>query len=477
MEQNGLGARGAAICEVPGGYLLFCDQITDDGNFQTHAMVRRLDEFGEVLSVRDFLSESARHSNHGIVDPVQRTASGMIAVPVIDDSTGFDRNVSILMCNDLGDTVITYRPIQCNPMDSVVVTMRGMRATSGGGFLVVGSIDSTLQGQGTRALLSRIDPQGELIRATDYGSPDQLFAGVGAEPYLEDGAVIFGYRLAPGIDDMNFLIRVNGVGEELWRRFMGSEAGASYGSVKVSPDGNIVTWCRYDEDGEDNYWETVLCKWDPDGGLIWQKRANHGYQTSTFDMEVLDDGTFIATVTVDEKGLLCKYSADGDSLWTRTHTVFSNTAYHILWDVEPTSDGGFVACGEVIQSGEDPQPGLATIWMIKTDALGCVVPGCQNVGVQEYVLDLTEQLQLSPNPASDKVQVRLPLPEQITWRGAVQAVVQDARGAEVLRMPLTTSQDLIAGDLDVSGLCAGTYHVHVVGNNRWLAGGKVVVAH
>lgn len=219
----------------------------------------------------------------------------------------------------------------------------------------------------------------------------------------------------------------------------------------------------------------MLTKWTPAGTITWQTRSHYFYGVSATDVEVLSDGAFITCSTYSWLAQLAKYSANGDSLWTRHLSVFSNLGDHRPFDVEQTSDGGFVLTGEAFQMFGDPTPNQETIFVIKTDSLGCVIPGCQNVGVQEYAIDLQERLRVSPNPATELVQVALDLPEGGEVQGQVQAQLMDATGRSVLEQHVQQNLNQLRGALDVSALPSGPYYLHLRDAKRWLAGSKVVV--
>ena len=79
----------------------------------------------------------------------------------------------------------------------------------------------------------------------------------------------------------------------------------------------------------------------------------------------------------------------------------SPSSQHILYSIEKTNDGGFVLGGTIV--GKAPDPVGQFGWIVKTDSMGCVAPGCQLVGVEENVTLRQAQepeLLLYPNPKS-----------------------------------------------------------------------------
>jgi hypothetical protein len=96
--------------------------------------------------------------------------------------------------------------------------------------------------------------------------------------------------------------------------------------------------------------------------------------------------------------------------------------------------------------------------------------------VEEFESNLQDALQLSPNPANEYLQVRLALPEGYRLEGAVQALLLDAQGKEVLRSTIGNTGLGLSGNMDVSGLPSGLYYLHLRDGEKWLAGGKVVLS-
>ncbi len=150
-------------------------------------------------------------------------------------------------------------------------------------------------------------------------------------------------------------------------------------------------------------------------------------------------------------------------------------AENSMYSVRSTSDGGLVMCGMTKQGITDPLPYMQSNWLLKLDAYGCLVPGCHTVGIRDHELGLQSALHLSPNPAHEQVSVALTLPDGYPLEGTVQAMLLDAQGKEVLQQRVSINTSELRGTLDVGGLPAGLYYLHLRDGVKWLAGGKVVL--
>jgi|GEM_PF-4450946 len=102
----------------------------------------------------------------------------------------------------------------------------------------------------------------------------------------------------------------------------------------------------------------------------------------------------------DHQGWLIKINHEGDSIWERKFSpVNPPLTWSTFYDVAATDDGGVVAVGFSIGSGD--QRGQAA-WIIKTDEYGCIVPGCQFSGVDSREVQSDDlSLRVYPNPVSD----------------------------------------------------------------------------
>jgi hypothetical protein len=90
-----------------------------------------------------------------------------------------------------------------------------------------------------------------------------------------------------------------------------------------------------------------------------------------------------------------------DSLiWKRYLYSFTEPeSSHELYSIEKTSDGGFLLGGTL--EGKAPDPVGQYGWIVKTDSLGCVVPGCHLVGVPNPQGQIENNLLVYPNPSNN----------------------------------------------------------------------------
>ncbi|HPF91123.1 MAG TPA: T9SS type A sorting domain-containing protein, partial [Flavobacteriales bacterium] len=287
----------------------------------------------------------------------------------------------------------------------------------------------------------------------------------------------------PQFQFRSYLLKCTPEGEVIWWRARPARSG--YGGLLLTNDGGVVAFGK--ANNEDDFSGALLVKYASDGTEVWVRDQIifadsetrvcsflNGYQQS--DGSLIICGTIRNTVLdLFDKGMLYKFDAEGNEIWSRFYSHYSGIPVGYpqeFYDVKPTSDGGFILTGET--NGPAP-PNSHRLWLVKLDSMGCLVPGCHTVGVLEFESQLQSALNLSPNPAHERVQVSLALPEGYRLEGAVQALLLDAQGKEVLRAQVPTNATKLRGQLDVSGLPSGLYYLHLRDAAKWLAGGKVVV--
>jgi hypothetical protein len=224
-----------------------------------------------------------------------------------------------------------------------------------------------------------------------------------------------------------------------------------------------------------------------DGEVLWENDYGpEGLNTGLTAGKETPTGDLIACgVTYAEegqKGLLLRTSSAGDSLWMRSYyyqdEVISNGQGR-FYDVLPTPDGGFIAAGAVYNPVQAPNPpGYSQdTWVVKVDADGCIVPGCNGVGITEQATNLLGALSIYPNPVAHggTVTIALDLPTSIA-NGPLQLSVVAADGRVVHSRMLSPSSTQVPLSLNEElGVRPGLYHLHLSTGTKWLTGGKLVV--
>ncbi len=104
------------------------------------------------------------------------------------------------------------------------------------------------------------------------------------------------------------------------------------------------------------------------------------------------------------EGWLVKVSLEGDSIWSRSYVgVESESSRHQILDLKETTDGGIILCGESRNPYADSIPQQA--WLLKLDAFGCLVPGCQITSSKWEESAKQIRLDIFPNPTTDYLNI------------------------------------------------------------------------
>jgi len=160
----------------------------------------------------------------------------------------------------------------------------------------------------------------------------------------------------------------------------------------------------------------------------------------------------------DEFGKIIKFNGDGELLWERNYQYFGDEAYfdnHIFKDIIETSDGGFLACGEIkLPIGNTKRQ---YSWLVKMDEHGCVVPGCHDLIDNTISVSDALGLKLFPNPVSDVLNVSVN--HQGSYRDA-QIIISNSMGQQLKTYPIKLPN--LTMMIDVSGFENGMYFLTYV---------------
>ncbi len=350
-----------------------------------------------------------------------------------------------------------------------------------GGFVICGGTDATGYQDG---FLIRMDAEGNELWRQTYGWPDPVYIdGLTSVEESADGDLFMSGSRFLGLEEgQHWVQRTSPDGLVRWQVDWGGpyKEGATYLSL-LSDDFPLVA-------GASGYateyaqMRPYLAKIDTlDGSRFWEHEYGEAFfSTGFFAAKECPNTDIIACgVTYEggnEQGLLLRATGDGDSLWMRNYSYYDeviDSCRGRFWDVLTTQDGGFIMSGFANGPFNGPYPpGYSQdAWVVKVDSMGCVVPGCDGVGVTEIITNMQGALTVFPSPAHGQVQVQIDLPITMRNKQDLQLSLMNATGQLVAQQAAFEGNNTIS----LSTIAAGLYHVHLTNGRTWLAGTKLVV--
>jgi len=266
----------------------------------------------------------------------------------------------------------------------------------GGGILGCGG--SYVQ----RALVEKLDPQGQVIWAFAY--PAGLSGSVINQiRQTSDG----GYIAAGSVTGTDghlgaLLFKLDGAGDMQWQRTLDprGSTGAYFNAVRQTSDGGYVATGEQYIVGDDFPYPTsvVVATFDPEGQLRWQKGYNNtddlgaptGYEHALAGIQTSDGGYLVGgnwfktppgPFPEEDSGgaLLLKLDASGNIQWQQAYNggvycYFNgfNTVCTLItalpYSIHQTTDGGYLLAGLGLLELVDSVPQVP--WFAKVDAAG-----------------------------------------------------------------------------------------------------------
>ena len=165
--------------------------------------------------------------------------------------------------------------------------------------------------------------------------------------------------------------------------------------------------------------DVAITKFDSELNLLWSSFIDMQWANNRQEFTnvcITNDGNYvaIASVTYDlpepdpifgtvmDDALVAKFNSEnGELMWQRYYRFTQSDDHrNDVYDVCATSDGGVAFTGTLVDYTQE----VVTIkdpfqkgWIAKLDEYGCLVPGCQDVGVEEQAEERT-YFTFGPNP-------------------------------------------------------------------------------
>jgi len=398
---------------------------------------------------------------------------------------GYHSETMLIKYDENFDTVWSaYYGKKKNPYDSSYIS----RSFTGieYGFAIVGTLVINY-GEVHEPYLLIMDTFGIVHYEYNYPDSGYYFHGNSVIQTTDGGYAIGAYKHIIGsygaaIGDP-IVIKTDSFGNKQWELNLGGQYQDGTAILCQSGDGNIIAVSRYDIDSifYDKYLSRVqITKIDYDGNILWNNLyCDKALWSDPSNIRSDSSGGYIVSgATADNNwpvepslmGFILRVNSDGDSLWYRKYSIVNDeSSLNYLYDVIPTSDGGFLGAGGCLPVGSDT--GTPDAWVIKVDSMGCTSPWDCWVGEDELVWDITDTgipIRIYPNPANTWFEVEITENE----RGVIIEVF-DVYGRKADEIKIPNGQTFVR--VNTSNWQKGMYVVRAISKKGLIGSGKLIV--
>jgi len=274
---------------------------------------------------------------------IQQTSDGgYIMAGLFTPSSSDSGDVILIKVDSLGNVVWSKR--YGGPREERAFSVK---QTSDGGYITVARTKSFVDTTKWDVLLIKTDPNGNLQWARVYSN-----RSLDDEPSdvieTSDGGylVVGGAQPGSGLTNVILVMKINSSGALQWVRWFGDTIYQDQAySVKRTSDGGYIVAGRTGSYGFGNA-DIFLMKLDGSGNVVWAKAYGSSGADFGYDVQITSDGGFVVvgyyTSSGDTNAIIVKTNSSGNVQWNR---VLGGTQMESFYSVAQTSDGGFIATG------------------------------------------------------------------------------------------------------------------------------------
>lgn len=301
-----------------------------------------------------------------------------------------------------------------------------------------------------------------------------------------DMQTIFSYRACPVLCSLEFTAGVASVGASgnlNWNlKFPFAYQPDRPNAIQTGPETLVVNW----------HHETTLPNHDLEPPALFYLNLEGQVQDSLIfenqTLKAIDDleavwekglvgcgNYFIDYITEpnpDPAGWVFRVDEHKAILWERSYTDTTQQGrVYTLQSIEPTSDGGYIAVGTLINN----MTGVLEShnWVLKLDSLGCLQPGCGEInyitGIEEAVFLKGKDILFYPNPSNGYLNVKFP--SDFALGKDVLLDLVSASGGFIKRVKISS----LDARIDLSALLPGFYFAIISQGNEIIASKKIMV--
>ena len=226
-----------------------------------------------------------------------------------------------------------------------------------------------------------------------------------------------------------------------------------------------------------------VVKMDENFERVWQTTLGDSLDMNYIHVNniVTVDNGYVATGFSYVDSMICGWmynlDLDGQVIWDSYFSFVPDTSFnfpeHRFYDLKKTPDNGFVIVGQAwnTQTTLEGNPGNFA-WLVKTDSVGCLVPGCQDFLETTATETPVIKLNIYPNPTNNILNIYYFDPK---FDGKSEVLIYDLKGNLLKRWRLHSND--MTYIYDVSGLVAGIYVLEIFTDGTRQLSEKVIVSH
>jgi len=403
--------------------------------------------------------------------PIDSTSYMLIANA--RDSTGNVDNL-LIKINATGDTIWTKINKDTNAFQSYV---KIIKLTDDSTFIIGGNIDYYNDNNYQHIALQKVDWKGNMIWQKEYDFNPYYSSCADLINLSDKGFLICGYRWNVAAEKREvLLVRTDSLGNLLWQRTYHKKYEDFGENIILSKEGGfLISGLQQIYKGftyhTDRYAAWII-KTDTAGNVEWDSIYPSDTGTTLFWRGIiqLEDSSYVLNGGHDpdlvhgDMALVTKMDRFGNIIWQHTYTRDS-TKHHYFYDLQPTADHGFIACGST-WNDSTWQDG----WIVKLDSMGCPYGSdCGTTGLVVLPTPKTEHLFIYPNPSTGLINISLPA--GIT--GKITLWVYDITG-RVLLQKIYSKLNASTLTLNLAGRPTGLYVIKLQsGKQSWF--GKMML--
>jgi hypothetical protein len=237
------------------------------------------------------------------------------------------------------------------------------------GFLIVGN--TYLDNGDIDGFILRINKIGDIIWRKTIGSNgvDKIFSAVPSE--YGDTFIAMGTTTLSDDHLGAWFVKLRIDGQVIWEKSYQAGIDSSFRAGVKAPDGNYIV-CGYSKILSENY-DLLVAKIGQDGKLLWTRTHNQVGSQKAYSIVKTTDGCLIAgdsqSAESDSDAMIVRIDWDGNILWTKN---VGGKAADSASAISISSDNHFLVTGFTFSFGA----GNRDLWLFKISNTGDVLWSC-----------------------------------------------------------------------------------------------------